>query len=309
MVNPTSQAPSCQNPVNALRWLSGRRQWVAWRYLERAGKRTKPPVNPHTGKDADVSDPTTWGSYDDALARASQDQLPGIGYVLSVDDGLAGVDLDGCIDDAGNLAPWAASIVAALDSYTETSPSGRGLHILAWGTLPPGKRRAGPVEMYECNRYLTFTGAFYDWRWALYERREALAAVHAQYLGGFDTPGTATQPTERRAPVGPAAASTGPALDDLAIVDKLFRSRAAPRIAKLWTGDTSDYATPSEGDLALASFLAFYSQDPAQIRRLLAMSGLGTRGKWQRDDYALATIQRAIATRAGTYDPAWRSTS
>jgi len=265
--------------------------------MERAGRRTKPPVNPHTGNDADVTDPATWGTYVDALTRQYEDRLAGIGYVLSDDDGLAGVDLDGCIDAGGQLAPWAAAIVATLDSYTERSPSGRGLHILAWGALPPGTRRAGPVEMYESRRYLTFTGAVHGGRYDLHERSDALAAVHAQHLGA----GTAT---ERRAPASAPAAN----LADLAIVDKLFRSRAAPRVAKLWTGDTSDYASPSEADMALASYLAFYSQDPGQVRRLLAMSGLGMRGKLQRDDYALATIQRAIATRAGTYDPTWRPT-
>jgi primase-polymerase (primpol)-like protein len=148
--------------------------------------------------------------------------------------------------------------------------------------------------MYETQRYLTFTAHVLGGRWALYERREALAAVHAQYLGA--------EPAAQRAPARTAPAS----MDDLAILDKAFRSRAAPRIARLWTGDTSDYASPSEADLALAVHLAFYTQDPGQVRRLLAMSGLGARDKWQRDDYALATIQRAIASRAGTYDPAWK---
>lgn len=284
---------------NAFRSLSGRRQWVAWRYLERAGKWTKPPVNPHTGEDADVSNPATWGSYVEALACQYERQLPGIGFVLSADDGLAGVDLDDCIMPDGSLAPWAASIVEALDSYTEESPSGTGLHILVWGRLPPGKRRKGPIEMYEHHRYLTFTGAVLGGRYGLYERSGELAAVHAQHLG-------AEPAAERRAPDRAAAASTAPTLDDLAIVDKLFRSRAGQRVAALWTGNTAGYASPSEADMALAVHLAFYTQDPAQIRRLVAMSGLGAREKWQRDDYAAATIQRAIASRAGTYDPNWR---
>lgn len=293
MSNPNTSPTNTQNPTNAFRWLVERRQWVAWRYLERAGKRTKPPVDPRTGRDADVSDPTTWGSYEEAMERQQRDHLPGIGYVLSGDDGLVGVDLDGCMDVDGNLAPWAAAIVQALDSYTEVSPSGTGLHILAWGRLPAGRRRSGPIEMYDGARYLTFTGDFYDWRWALYERAEALAAVHAQHL---------VEPVaERRAPA-PAAN-----LGDLAILDKLFKSRAGQRIAALWIGNTTGYSSPSEADLALAVHLAFYTQDPAQIRRLVAMSGLGARDKWQREDYATATIQRAINSRAGTYDPAWRS--
>lgn len=267
--------------------------------MERNGKITKPPVNPHTGKDADVSDPTTWAIWRDARGRQLEDRLPGLGIVLTADDGLVGIDLDDCVDYDGNVAPWAAQIVDLVDSYTEFSPSGSGLHILAWGALPPGRRRAGQIEMYETQRYLTFTAHLLDGRYALYERTEALAAVHAQHLAVADRPApmvrAQTRPTAR--------------LDDLAIVDKLFKSRVAPRVARLWTGDTSEYRSPSEADLALASYLAFYTQEPAQIWRLVGMSGLGTRDKWQRGDYALATIERAIATRTGTYDLNWRSAS
>jgi putative DNA primase/helicase len=148
--------------------------------------------------------------------------------------------------------------------------------------------------MYECDRYLTFTGAVRGGRYELYERSEALALVHAQHLG--------EAAAERRAPTQTAAAS----MDDLAIVGKLFQSRAGQRIAALWTGNTAGYSSPSEADMALASYLAFYTQDSEQIRRLVAMSGLGAREKWQRDDYAKETIRRAIASRAGTYDPAWQ---
>jgi primase-polymerase (primpol)-like protein len=285
---------NCQKPTNCFLWLQYRPQWVAWRFMERNGKMTKPPVNPHTGKDADVSDPTTWAIWREARGRQLEDKLPGLGIVLTAADGLVGIDLDDCIDPAGNVAPWAMEIVQTVDSYTEYSPSGAGLHILAWGALPPGKRRAGRIEMYETQRYLTFTAHVLGGRWALYERSSELEAVHTRYL--------AAQPAAQRAPAQATAAS----IDDLAILDKAFRSRAAPRIARLWTGDTSDYASPSEADLALASYLAFYTQDPGQVRRLVKMSGLGAREKWQRDDYALATVQRAIATRAGSYDPAWK---
>ena len=32
-------------------------QWVAWRWEERDGKPTKPPLNPHTGQHASTTDP------------------------------------------------------------------------------------------------------------------------------------------------------------------------------------------------------------------------------------------------------------
>ena len=37
-------------------------------------------------------------------------------------------DVDGCVHD-GKLDEWAQEIVDELDSYTELSPSGTGIHI------------------------------------------------------------------------------------------------------------------------------------------------------------------------------------
>lgn len=291
MNDATTHPTKSQSPQVAFFVLKDRPQWVAWRYQERNGKLTKPPVNPHTGADADVSDPRTWGTYRQALKRQLADNLPGVGFVFAAGGGLVGVDLDGCLDADGQPAPWAREIVDLLDSYTEISPSGRGLHIITLGALPPGRRRAGPVEMYDSGRYLTYTGRVFEDRWAIGERSEALAQVHARYLA---------QPRAKAsAPAQPAL------LEDMQILDKLLRSRVGQAAARLWTGDTSGYPSPSEADLALASYLAFYTDDPAQIVRLIRTSALGARAKWQREDYALATAQKAIANRAGRYDPAW----
>lgn len=295
MGNSTISANRGQTAVNAFTWLLDQPRWVAWRYQERAGKLTKPPVNPHTGDDANVSDPATWGTHAQALEREFSDDLAGLGIVLTGEDDLVGVDLDDAISPSGEMAPWAAHIIEQVDSYTERSPSGRGVHILAWGKLPPGRRRAGRVEMYDRQRYLTFTGKVLGERWALCERTRELAAVHAEFL---NVQAPSSQPTVSRA-------GGQPLLNDLAIIDKAFNSRAGARIAKLWIGNTADYCSSSEADLALCAHLAFYTQDAQQIRRLVAMSAIGQREKWQREDYAHATIQRAIATRAGTYSSTW----
>jgi primase-polymerase (primpol)-like protein len=82
-------------------------QWVAWRYEQRNGKPTKPPIDPHTGRYANCSNSRTWGTYEDAEKRARVDCLPGIGFVLSASDELTGYDLDKCRDPkTGKLKPW-----------------------------------------------------------------------------------------------------------------------------------------------------------------------------------------------------------
>ena len=134
-------------------------RWVGWKArLKLHGKLDKLPCSPHTGSVGDVHDPTSWGSFEQAVAAMRRYRLDGIGIVLNGEDSLVGVDLDGCIDDAGTIAPWAQEIITELDSYTERSPSGRGLRLFAFGGLPAGRRKVGDLEMYDDVRFLTVTG-------------------------------------------------------------------------------------------------------------------------------------------------------
>jgi putative DNA primase/helicase len=106
---------------------------------------------------ASVTDPSTWGTFDAALADYAAARCDGIGFVLG--DGWVGVDLDKCRDpQSGDIAPKALAVVRGLNSYTEVSPSGTGLHIICRGTLPPGGRRNGGIELYDRDRYFTVTG-------------------------------------------------------------------------------------------------------------------------------------------------------
>ncbi|MDP9375636.1 MAG: hypothetical protein M3Q65_24940 [Chloroflexota bacterium] len=141
--------------------LRERPQWVCWRWdwIQARAKWTKVPINPRTGRLASTADPATWGAFEDALARSRDDGLDGIGYVFSEHDPYAGVDLDGCRDSVtGDITPWALEIARCLDSYTEVSPSGRGLHIFVRAALPRRGNRKGNVEFYDRGRYLTVTG-------------------------------------------------------------------------------------------------------------------------------------------------------
>jgi hypothetical protein len=104
-------------------------QWVAWRFAQREGKWTKVPVDPRTGANASPTNPAHWATFGDALAYADVHGLPGVGFVFAASDPYCGVDLDGCRDpETGELEEWAAAIVDDLASYTELSPSEKGVH-------------------------------------------------------------------------------------------------------------------------------------------------------------------------------------
>ncbi|MEE8370050.1 MAG: hypothetical protein V3S00_04695, partial [Dehalococcoidia bacterium] len=87
--------------------LKSRRQWVAWKWQERDGKLTKPPVNPHTGGPASTTDGATWGTYDEAIQLAQGKRAAGVGFVFTPEDPYVGVDLDKCRDpETSEIEPW-----------------------------------------------------------------------------------------------------------------------------------------------------------------------------------------------------------
>jgi putative DNA primase/helicase len=99
----------------------------------------------------------TWSRFTtvfDAYASAAYD---GVGFVFSSGDPYAGVDLDCRDPETDVIAGWAAEIVGELDSYTELSPSGKGLHVLVRGKVPKALKLPH-IEMYSMSRYFTVTG-------------------------------------------------------------------------------------------------------------------------------------------------------
>lgn len=68
-------------------------QWVAWKREMRDGRWTKVPYNPATGRHASSVDPLTWGTYDQALSAYRQGGYAGVGFVVTKDDPVVGIDL------------------------------------------------------------------------------------------------------------------------------------------------------------------------------------------------------------------------
>ena len=102
------------------------------------------------------------------------------------------MDLDHCRNaETGEVEPWATEIVEELDSYTEVSPSGDGLHIIIQGKLPSGRRRKGNIEMYDSVRYFTMTGDHVAGTPATVEERDALLKqLHVDVFSDAPAPTT-----------------------------------------------------------------------------------------------------------------------
>lgn len=102
------------------------------------------------------TDPATWRSFAITLAGLRVRRYDAVAYALNGD--FVCVDLDDCMTD-GVLTPDAAAIVERLNTFTEVSISGRGIHCWLAGTLPAGKgwRRDG-IEVYGTSRFIICTG-------------------------------------------------------------------------------------------------------------------------------------------------------
>ncbi len=155
-------------------------QWVGY-------TAAKVPMNPHNGRAAASNNPDSWLTAAQAWAAKKRHNWAGVGYVFTIAAGVVGVDLDKCIDADGHLSDEARQIVQMLNSYTERSPSGTGLHILARGSIPHSVKQVG-FEMYNELRYFTVTGNVYGDPRDIEERDDELLALHATYAEVRSTP-------------------------------------------------------------------------------------------------------------------------
>ncbi|MDL5143119.1 phage/plasmid primase, P4 family [Bacillus atrophaeus] len=275
-------------------------QWILWRSEERNGKKTKVPYQ-IDGNMAQSSNKRTWSTFTTILKFFNQQEYDGIGFMFSKDDPFIGIDIDHCVE-AGVLSPFAQEIVDTIGSYTEYSPSGEGVHIIAKGKLPlrgPGTGRKNTdkgLEVYRHGRYFTFTGHSLDIG-PVEERTEEIKVLFDQYLTDKEeakpvTPKTGT-PTDISS------------LSNKEIWERMFNSKNGKNIQDLFNGHliNDDH---SSTDMALCNHLAFWTdKDVAKMDSMFRESEL-FREKWDRQHssdgatYGEMTIATAIYSTGST---------
>jgi hypothetical protein len=177
----------------ALRSRTQEKRWVVWRWTWRSEQQRwdKPPLQAADPTlYAKSNDPTTWGTYQDAVAAVMAGHADGIGYMLAGSD-LNAADLDDCYTaDTGEIAAWAQTEIASANSYVEVTPSGTGLRILGVGKGAelhrkfsiPGTTNGAAIEVYRAtNRYITITGLQLGTTTTLTDIASALDSIVARY--------------------------------------------------------------------------------------------------------------------------------
>lgn len=264
--------------------LKKEKNWVCWTV-------DKLPKNPHTGQNAQSNNPSTWGTFEEALNACDKYNFDGVGFVF---DGKKyfGVDLDKCLDDDDLVTEF----VETLGSYTEYSKSKLGIHIICKGKLPDGRRRRGNVEMYCTGRYFCCTGNVFDDKYVdIKDCTESIKVLHGKYL------------FEERPKVAPRVFQAVD-LSDNEILEKARNCKTGGLFQLLYSGQWQGlYASQSEADLSFCNMLAFWCQKDAQkMDRIFRTSGL-MRDKWDKFrgqyTYGQKTIEQAISHCVDVYEP------
>jgi hypothetical protein len=283
-------------PAKVARRLTDRVQWVLWQYEYVDLRWTKVPYQVN-GHKASTTRARTWATFSAVWIAYQGGGWDGIGYVLTSADGLVGLDLDHCIVD-GVLTPRARAIVDTFGVYAETSPSGTGIRLVCEGSLAKlvgRKSSTWQEECYATGRFLSFTGHLVD------DQERPITAQQAALEAWHHEVWPPKPPPSARVAPSPATR-----LDDQEILAKVRAARNADKFAALFDHAPSESDTrTSEDDLALADILAFYTQDPAQLRRLLEASAR-RRAKWDTRRGAstwldVYVIDKALSDLTATY--------
>ncbi|HAG12063.1 MAG TPA: hypothetical protein DCK76_12015 [Desulfotomaculum sp.] len=263
-------------------------QWVCYKTKPKDnGKTDKIPYNPKTGRMASTINSKTWGTFDQALTTSKNGGgYAGIGFVVTPDIRIIGIDLDGCRNkETGVIELWAQDIINQLSSYTEVSPSGTGIRIFTRGTINLPGRRKGKIECYNSGRFLTVTGNHVEGTpIGVMDRYAEVDAFHREFIA---------QPEQETSHPDPSRGSVD--LDDADLINKACLSKNGELFLKLFSGDWTGYPSQSEADLALCNLLAFWTGCQAdQMESLFRQSSLMREKVDKHPSYLKNTIQRAI---------------
>lgn len=275
-------------------------QWVLWRKETRNGKLTKIPYQ-FNGEMAQANNRRTWSTFATAVKFYLEGDYDGIGFVFSRQDNYVGIDLDKCVVD-GKTNAFSTEIIDTLDSYTEFSPSGKGIHIIIKGSLPQSvlgtgrKNTKHGLEIYSYGRYFSFTGNRENSN-DVYERTDELAEVFETYFDDSDIQGRVNLVEFEKDEIK---------ISNEALWERMFRSKKGDEIRSLFNGNVI-HDDHSASDLSLMNHLAFWTGKSATRMDAMFRETSLMRDKWDvihfsdtSETYGERTIGKAISSTSTT---------
>jgi len=314
--------------------LRDKKNFVCWKFVyynedgEPYMKPQKIPFSPHydgraMSNSRDGSHRRTWGTFEEACAAVDKYGYDGVGIMF--DGTIMGIDLDGVIKD-GVMNEAARDIVTRVNSYTEYSPSGTGVHTLCFGSIPKGLRndKIG-LEMYPSGRFFTLTGHRFENYSKMATKAETQPVVNEIYNANIS----------RAAYTGENASTPVPTKTTYPSEEIVKKVLSSPKMAgkfkrlcqglapyewdaaqEKWTNKVDANFLKVDGtpdlskiDFAFAKILVFYRATPAQIDEIyraqgkkdnpLCVEGGGlARAKWDRNQGKDGTYGNLVITNA-----------
>jgi hypothetical protein len=263
------------------------KNWCLWKYVKVDGS-NKPTKVPYqiNGEKASVTEQSHWSTFIECFNCLSIGSYDGLGFVFT-NTPYSGIDLDdpsSLIDGSTNPnyqldIDRQIKISQSFDSYSEVSPSGKGLHIIVKGFVVAGRKR-NKIEIYSTGRFFTMTGNVHNNK-PITNQQESLLSLWEQ-MGN------------------PISASIFKGdLNEKETDDTIIRNAReavnGEKFNQLYCGDwQSLYSSQSEADFAIIDIISFYTQNKNQIERIFIGSQLGRRDKAKRKDYVSGMISRSF---------------
>jgi hypothetical protein len=257
-------------------------RWVCWVSVPATDgqKPNKKPINPRTGAGASHSNPNDWTTFDEALAALEQGNYAGLMFAMVPEDGFVFVDLDDCRNPTNKgIHKWAELILKELNSYSEISPSEKGVHVFVRAKKPGDRCRHGNVEIYDHARFAAMTGRRLERYPERIESRQAeLEAVYRRHVAVSQNPPCHAVPCHA-VPIPE---------------DKLASLLLHPTAAAIYRGEQNgQYRSQSEADMALMNIAVGMSFSEGECRTLVETARQNAGAEPKHDGYFQVTFQRA----------------
>lgn len=324
-----------QDNSQAITELQSLLQWCNFKIEKRTEADEKPTKVPYHPKNyrASSKKSATWSSHE-AVVHACRiaNLFTGIGFFFN-GQVYSGIDIDDCVDENGNITGWAWEIIRLLDSYTEYSTSGTGVHIVVKGllqiktldedgieyikgwknNLQVGHVPKGKLELYSERRFFVVTSKHVPGTpTTIYERQDQLLSILNTHF--LEPKAEKQREFYKKSPKLPDNYQPSEVpQDDNELWQIIFREKNGRTWERLYYGDTGDYMgddgriDESRADAALAAKLAFYTQhDASRVERMMWQTGL-VRDKWTSHPTYLRqlTIDNAMKLDSKSYDPSY----
>ena len=286
--------------------------WILWKTQEREnGKMTKIPYQFNGEQEARANDYTTWSFFEtiEYYYNLLKSNVSGIGFVFNREQNIIGIDIDHCVEyeesDVNRERPiindLAKEIIEKLNSYTEISVSGTGIHIIIEGELPEdivcgtGRKNSKlGLEIYRYGRYFTMSGNILNNN-DIQNRTEEITDIMRKHFDDSDL-------KERVVNLQEYSADKVD-MSNAELWEKMFASSKGGEIQDMFRGVLTSNGDHSSTDLSLCNHLAFWTGKSAtRIDSMFRETGL-MRDKWDiihynstGETYGQRTISMAIAS-------------